>query len=72
MVLYLLKYLEFLGETFGEYKLHIEDAKYAIKENSEGVGRALKTQLFCVCLFVCPELIGKTTSPRKLKICIQG
>ena len=24
-----------------------------------------------VCLFVCPELIGKTTSPTKLKICIQ-
>ena len=23
-------------------------------------------------VFVCPELIGKTTSPRKLKICIQG
>ena len=34
----------------------------------------LKTQLLCVCLCVCvyPELIGKNTSPRKLKICIQG
>ena len=32
MVLYFLKYLEFLDETFGEYKLHIEDAKYATKE----------------------------------------
>ena len=41
MVLYFLKYLEFLDETFGEYKLHIEDAKYAIKKNSEGVSRAL-------------------------------
>ena len=26
MVLYFLNYLEFLDETFGEYKLHIEDA----------------------------------------------
>ena len=42
-MLYFLKYLEFLDETFGEYKLHIEDAKYAIKENSEGGGRALNT-----------------------------
>ena len=25
-----------------------------------------------VCLCVCPELIGKTTNLRKLKICIQG
>ena len=25
-----------------------------------------------VCVCVCPELIGKTTSPRKLKICIKG
>ena len=26
----------------------------------------LKAQLFFVCVCVCPELIGKTTSPRKL------
>ena len=30
MVLYFLKYLEFLDETFVEYKEHIEEAKYAI------------------------------------------
>ena len=41
MVLYFLKYLKFLDETFGECKLYIEDANYAIKK-SEGVGRALR------------------------------
>ena len=39
-------------------------------EPSSQIIYILKAQLLFVCLFVCPELIGKTTSPRKLKVCI--
>ena len=34
MVLFFIKYFEFLDETFVEKKQHIEDAKYAIKHHS--------------------------------------
>ena len=57
------------------YTLYISNPR---KEYTEEVNNSsffgseiyiLKTQC---CMFICSELIGKSTSPTKLKICIQG
>ena len=51
---------------------HICELSEQLKYTQRSIAYLYIENTIVVCLCVCPELIGKTTSARKLEICIQG
>ena len=61
--------IEEYKRSFGKVFTSVDGNIYIQSKHTEKYIFLKKTIVVCLC--VCPELIGKTTSPRKLKICIQ-